>query len=126
MHLENNIFFIRFVMLIPVILSLAVHEWAHAWCAFKLGDDTAKRLGRLSFNPLVHIDPVGTLLLPLLGVPFGWAKPVPFNPLRFREGVNKKWGGDVGCRCRTDFKLDNCSVIFADSCFGEQTVIYAE
>ena len=68
---------------IPVLLSLTVHEWAHAWTALRLGDDTAKMLGRVSLNPLDHIDPVGTLLLPLLGVPFGWAKPVPVNPSRF-------------------------------------------
>lgn len=73
-------------MFIPVLLSLTVHEWAHAWTALKLGDDTAKLLGRVSLNPVDHIDPVGTLL-PLLGVPFGWAKPVPINPLRFRTNM---------------------------------------
>lgn len=79
-------------MFIPFLLSLTVHEWAHAWAAWKLGDDTAKHMGRLSLNPLVHMDPIGTFLLPLLGVPFGWAKPVPFNPLRFRPGVNIRTG----------------------------------
>jgi Zn-dependent protease len=77
---------------IPVLLSLTVHEWAHAWTAWRLGDDTAKMLGRVSLNPLDHIDPVGTLLLPLLGVPFGWAKPVPINPVRFRPTVNMPIG----------------------------------
>jgi Zn-dependent protease len=75
-----------------VLLSLTVHEWAHAWTAWKLGDDTAKMLGRVSLNPIDHIDPVGTLLLPLLGVPFGWARPVPFNPVRFRSGINMSLG----------------------------------
>jgi Zn-dependent protease len=75
------------LILIPLWLSLAVHEWAHAWCANALGDDTAARLGRLTLDPLAHVDPVGTLALPLLGVPFGWAKPVPVEPLRFRPGV---------------------------------------
>ncbi|MBL8923489.1 MAG: site-2 protease family protein [Myxococcaceae bacterium] len=75
-----------------MILSLTVHEWAHAFSAWKLGDDTALREGRLTLNPLVHIDPVGTLLLPLLGVPFGWAKPVPVNPARFRRDVNMSTG----------------------------------
>ena len=69
--------------LIPLVLSLTVHEWAHAYSARKLGDDTAERQGRLTLNPVAHIDPIGTLLLPMLGVPFGWAKPVPFNPARF-------------------------------------------
>ncbi len=73
----------RVVELIPLILSLSVHEWAHAYAASRLGDDTARHLGRMTLNPLSHIDPIGTLLLPLLGVPFGWARPVPINPLRF-------------------------------------------
>jgi Zn-dependent protease len=77
---------------IPVLLSLTVHEWAHAWTAWKLGDDTARMLGRVSLNPIDHIDPVGTLLLPLMGVPFGWAKPVPINPVRFRPNINMAFG----------------------------------
>ena len=64
--------------------SLTVHEWAHAWSADRLGDPTARLLGRVSFNPIVHIDPIGTVVLPLLaafttGFVFGWAKPVPVN-----------------------------------------------
>lgn len=77
---------------IPVLLSLTVHEWAHAWTAWRLGDDTAKMLGRVSLNPVDHIDPVGTLLLPLLGVPFGWARPVPINPVRFRPTISMPIG----------------------------------
>lgn len=73
----------RVLAFIPLLLSLTVHEWAHAWAAYRLGDDTARHLGRMTLDPLAHIDPVGTLVLPLLGVPFGWAKPVPVNPLRF-------------------------------------------
>jgi Zn-dependent protease len=80
------------MLVIPLVLSLTVHEFAHAWSAWKLGDDTAARSGRLSLNPLVHIDPIGTLLLPLIGVPFGWAKPVPVNPAAFRRGVNMRRG----------------------------------
>jgi len=77
---------------IPLVLSLSVHEWAHARAAWQLGDDTAAVMGRMTLNPFVHIDPVGTVLLPLLGVPFGWAKPVPINPLRFRRNVTMKKG----------------------------------
>jgi Zn-dependent protease len=77
---------------ILLVLSLTVHEWAHAWSAYKLGDDTAKRLGRLTLDPMAHIDPIGTLLLPLLGVPFGWAKPVPVNPANFRRTVSQSAG----------------------------------
>lgn len=82
----------RLLTWIPLLLSLTVHEWAHAFCASRLGDDTAERLGRMTLNPIVHIDPLGTLLLPLLGVPFGWAKPVPVNPLRFDRGVSMAGG----------------------------------
>jgi Zn-dependent protease len=78
--------------IIPLVLSLTVHEFAHAWSAWKLGDDTAAAQGRLTLDPMAHIDPLGTLLLPALGVPFGWAKPVPVNPARFRRGVNMSTG----------------------------------
>jgi len=78
--------------LIPLVLSLTVHEFAHAWSAYRLGDDTAARMGRLTLNPLAHIDPIGTILLPLLRVPFGWAKPVPVNPARFRRDVSMSTG----------------------------------
>ncbi len=79
-------------MLIPLVLSLSVHEFAHGWSASRLGDDTARRAGRLTLNPIAHIDPIGTLLLPLLGVPFGWARPVPVDPSRFRPGVRMGTG----------------------------------
>lgn len=67
-----------------LLLSLTVHEAAHAWSADRLGDATARRLGRLSLNPVVHIDPIGTIAFPLIslftGLPLiGWAKPVPVN-----------------------------------------------
>src|SRR5215471_19040274 len=78
--------------LVPLLLSLTVHEWAHAWSAYRLGDDTASKLGRLTLNPIAHIDPFGSLILPLLHIPFGWAKPVPVNPTRFRKGVNISTG----------------------------------
>jgi Zn-dependent protease len=80
--------------LIVLLLSLTVHEFAHAWTAWKLGDDTAARMGRLTLNPVPHIDPIGTLLLPLMGAPIGWAKPVPVNPAGFRRGV-KMSSGDM-------------------------------
>ena len=82
------------VSIIPLLLSLTVHEYAHAWSATRLGDDTAVRAGRLTLNPIAHIDPLGTLILPLVlilsgtGFVFGWAKPVPVNPARFRKGVH--------------------------------------
>jgi Zn-dependent protease len=71
-----------FFALVVLVFSLSVHEAAHAWTASRLGDHTARDLGRISLNPLVHIDPIGTILLPVLAfiskVPIlGWAKPVP-------------------------------------------------
>lgn len=72
------------IVLVVLIASLSVHEAAHAFAADRLGDPTARQLGRLSLNPVVHIDPIGTLLFPLIafmtGVPLiGWAKPVPVD-----------------------------------------------
>ncbi len=76
---------------IILIFSITIHECMHAWTASYLGDQTAKRLGRITLNPIPHIDPIGTILLPLLlivtGSPFiiGWAKPVPINPNNFQN-----------------------------------------
>ena len=72
------------LMVVPVLLALTVHEYAHALAAHKLGDDTAKNEGRLTLNPLAHLDPIGTLVL-FLSQMFGWAKPVPFNPARLKN-----------------------------------------
>jgi Zn-dependent protease len=74
--------------LIPVLFGIVLHEVAHGWAARWLGDRTAELLGRLSLNPLKHVDPVGTVLVPvvtgLLGAPFGWAKPVPVSGRNLR------------------------------------------
>ena len=86
------------IVLVPMILSLTVHEFAHAWSAFKLGDDTAERQGRMTLNPMAHIDPIGTLLIPFFSVIsggislIGWAKPVPVSPYRFRRSVTMRKG----------------------------------
>ncbi|HEX9187737.1 MAG TPA: site-2 protease family protein [Vicinamibacteria bacterium] len=74
-----------------LLFSLSVHESAHAWTALRQGDPTAESLGRISLNPLVHIDPVGTVVMPLLqifvsGIPLlAWAKPTPVNPNFFKD-----------------------------------------
>jgi Zn-dependent protease len=78
------------ISLFVLLFAITVHEAAHGWTAHKLGDDTAFRLGRVSLNPIVHIDPIGTIVLPLILVivgapPFGWAKPVPVNPYNLRN-----------------------------------------
>ena len=75
---------------VVLLFSLSVHESAHAWTAFRQGDPTARSLGRVSLNPLVHIDVIGTVVMPLLmiftGVPLlGWAKPTPVDPRYFKN-----------------------------------------
>ena len=67
----------------PILLAITFHEYAHGWTAMKFGDPTAKMMGRLTLNPLVHLDPIGTLMLFL--VHFGWAKPVPVDPRYFSD-----------------------------------------
>ena len=87
-----------FVYIIILIGSVILHEVAHGWTAEKLGDPTARLQGRITLNPMVHIDWLGSVILPALlifsGAPFvfGWAKPVPFNPYNMR---NPKWGGAI-------------------------------
>lgn len=82
----------RVLNLVVLLLSLTFHEFFHAWSAWRLGDDTAARMGRLTLNPIPHIDLLGTIILPLLQAPVGWAKPVPVNPARFRRGVRMSTG----------------------------------
>lgn len=82
------------IWFVVFLLSLTVHECAHAWMAERVGDPTARYLGRVTLNPIPHIDPVGTILFPLIAYTtgawlFGWAKPVPYNPLNLRD---RKWG----------------------------------
>lgn len=80
-----------------LVFSIVIHEVAHGWMAYRLGDPTAKYQGRLSLNPMAHIDPLGSVLFPIFaliltrgqGPVFGWAKPVPINPYNFRD---QKWG----------------------------------
>jgi len=78
------------VQVFVVLFAITIHEAAHAWTANRLGDPTAAALGRASLNPLVHIDPIGTVIFPLLLIlfkmpVFGWAKPVPYNPYNLRR-----------------------------------------
>ena len=76
-----------FVIAAVLVFSLAFHELGHAWMADRFGDKTARHLGRITLNPLKHLDPIGTLLLLVAG--FGWAKPVPIRPGNF---TNYRWG----------------------------------
>ncbi|NCN44395.1 MAG: site-2 protease family protein [Piscirickettsiaceae bacterium CG_4_9_14_3_um_filter_43_564] len=77
---------------LPVLMAITLHEAAHGWVASKLGDKTAQMLGRVTINPLKHIDPIGTLLVPIVllilgGFVFGWAKAVPITPRNFKNPV---------------------------------------
>ena len=86
-----------------LVVLLSFHEYGHAWAAYKCGDDTARLMGRMTINPIVHIDPIGTvlfpwimILLPIMGMElpiaiFGWAKPVPVNPINYEHRVR----GDI-------------------------------
>lgn len=77
-------YLIQLALVLPIILlSLSLHESAHAYAAYKLGDPTARNLGRISLNPLRHLDPIGFLCMLLCG--FGWANPVPINSRNFRK-----------------------------------------
>jgi Zn-dependent protease len=88
------------IFYLGLVILLTFHEFAHAWAGWKLGDPTAKSLGRLSLNPLVHIDPIGTVILPLFMIfgpsgltrfAIGWAKPVPFNP----ANLGNRWRDEM-------------------------------
>ncbi|MFA6158703.1 MAG: site-2 protease family protein [Candidatus Paceibacterota bacterium] len=90
---------IQFIFsLIILLFSVIIHEVAHGYAALALGDRTAAYEGRLTLNPLKHIDPMGTIVFPLItllipgGIVFGWAKPVPYNPHNLR---NKRWGETI-------------------------------
>lgn len=76
-------FNIAVLIIIAIVIALTFHEFGHAWTAKMFGDDTAQRAGRLTLNPLVHIDPMGLLMVVMVG--FGYAKPVPTNPRNFRS-----------------------------------------
>ena len=76
---------------IPALLfAITIHEYAHAQCADSMGDPTPRYMGRLTFNPMAHLDPIGALLLVVAG--FGWAKPVPVNPNRFDRKISMRGG----------------------------------
>ena len=92
----NEFIYNAIMILVPMILSLTVHEYSHALAAKLLGDDTAEKLGRLTLSPIPHIDITGTIILPLVsigtGMPFlGWAKPVPTDPRKYKK-VSRKTG----------------------------------
>jgi len=81
---DLSVYQILAIAILPTLFAIALHEVAHGWVAYRLGDSTAYMMGRLTLNPLKHIDPIGTVLVPAIliftvGFAFGWAKPVPIN-----------------------------------------------
>ena len=85
----DGTFIMGLVLRLPVVLfALTIHEFMHAWTAYKCGDDTAYRMGRVTLNPLPHLDLIGTLAL--MFAPIGWAKPVPINPANFDYQTRKR------------------------------------
>ncbi|MFH1236199.1 MAG: site-2 protease family protein [Parcubacteria group bacterium] len=84
----NPEFFI--IWLLAIVIAITVHEFSHAFASYRLGDHTAKDLGRLTLNPLSHLDPIGSLMLVIVG--FGWGKPVPFNPMYLKV---RRWGPSI-------------------------------
>ncbi len=84
----NPIYFVAWVA--AILIALTVHEFSHALASHLLGDQTAKRMGRLTLNPLAHLDPFGFMALVLVG--FGWGKPVPYNPYNLRF---PRWGSTI-------------------------------
>ena len=91
------------IILLPtLVFSLCCHEFSHGYVAYRLGDTTAARQGRLTLNPLAHLDPVGSMMILFVG--FGWAKPVPVNPVNFSNPridmikIGKRY---INPRCRT-------------------------
>lgn len=90
-------------MAILIFTSMPIHEWAHAFVAYKLGDDTAALRGRLTLNPLAHLDPVGTIGLLIAG--YGWGKPVPVNPYRLRGNMRFSWALVSGAGPFSNFVL---------------------
>jgi Zn-dependent protease len=89
-NLDGNVIGEFLLFMVTLIFSLSVHESAHAWMSNRFGDDLARLQGRISLNPVAHVDPIGTLLFPAIafftGAPLiGWAKPTPVNPMRWRD-----------------------------------------
>ena len=86
-NLSQENFLLNLVLTLPaVLIAITFHEYAHAWAADKLGDDTPRRQGRLSLNPLAHLDPIGCVLLVFAG--FGWGKPVEVNPRNYNRDIS--------------------------------------
>jgi Zn-dependent protease len=124
---------VQYVLLgfIPLLFSLSFHEAAHAWTANKLGDPTAKFLGRLTLSPIPHIDPIGTVFLPILfmfmgGSIFGWAKPVPVNYRNLRGKYGELLVAAAGPVSNLFLALVFTGLLFVFNKLDRPTVAYAK
>ncbi len=109
-------------MALPLVFAIVLHEVAHGWVAEKLGDNTARSMGRLTLNPISHIDLFGTIIMPLMlfvltngKMVFGYAKPVPINPYNFKD---PKKGMALSSHCRTGDQPDHGDSVLADPARG--------
>jgi Zn-dependent protease len=84
---QNPIIALSFVL--SIVAAVTIHEFAHAWSADRLGDDTPRLQGRVNLNPLSHLDPIGSLVFLLVG--FGWGRPVMYNPMRLSHKIDELW-----------------------------------
>jgi Zn-dependent protease len=89
LSLFDNSPLVAIIFLGAIIIAITVHEFAHAWTAYTLGDDTPYLMGRVTLNPLAHLDPLGSLLFLIAG--FGWGKPVIYNPMRLKRKADELW-----------------------------------
>lgn len=101
---------IAFVLSIPgILIAITFHEFAHAFAADKLGDDTPRRQGRLNLNPFKHLDPFGTIMLIFAG--FGWGKPVEINPRNFNRDISLSKAEAIVAAARTNHEfIIGCSI----------------
>lgn len=101
---------LAFVLTIPgILIAITFHEFAHAFAADKLGDDTPRRQGRLNLNPFKHLDPFGTIMLIFAG--FGWGKPVEINPRNFNRDISLSKAEAIVAAARTNYEHNHSYII---------------
>jgi Zn-dependent protease len=110
------------IQLAVIVIALTVHELCHGLTAYSLGDDTAKRQGRLTLNPLAHIDPLGFLMLII--AKFGWAKPVPVNPSNFTKADVRTGMVLVGAAGPLSNLLMGFAGVFAQAFFAQKNILF--
>src|SRR5690242_1450664 len=117
---------------IPILFAITVHEVAHGWVANKLGDPTARMLGRLTLNPIKHVDPIGTLLIPAILIVlhspflFGWAKPVPVTAQNFKKPrIGMAWVAAAGPAANLGMAVIWVGIAWSAVSFSQQVPLIA-